>query len=107
MIITKYTFYKMCTITSLPIDVLGIIFSYLDLEIVSLIQLKKTCKQFNEALNSPKLATLWHGKYQSWWSNRITSGGYTKRLRLKEEPIMLPRAFSRSYCDVDNRCRDE
>jgi len=98
-------------ITNLPIDVLGIIFSYvnlyMDLGLVQIVAFKKMCKCFNNAFNSPKLAHLFHGKYQKWWTGRLMRGEHLSRnpryLRYQEK-IHVPKP----WCILDgNYYRDE
>ncbi len=50
----------------LPVEIIGIIFNYADFNLTQLLQLKKTRRKFNHALNSPKLAYLYYGKYELW-----------------------------------------
>lgn len=72
----------------LPIDVIGVIFKNLDLSIVEMARLKTVCRKFNQALNSPKLASLWHGKYSRWWQDRMVNGEYRKRPMVREEEVV-------------------
>ena len=55
----------------LPVEIIGIILSYANFNLTELVQLKKTCRKFNHALNSPKLAHLYYGKYAQWWYHKV------------------------------------
>jgi F-box domain len=76
-------------IIDLPIDVLGIIFNYVNLELIDIVAFRKMCKTFDNAFNSPKLSYLFHGKYEKWWMGRLIRGEHLCRnpryLRFQEK----------------------
>ena len=93
-------------ITDLPIDVLGIIFHYINLELKDIVKFRKMCKTFNDAFNSPKLSYLFYGKYQKWWTDRLIKGEHLclgpRYIRYQEVHIPKP------WCILDGKYyRDE
>jgi len=53
----------------LTTDIIGIILRMLNPDLRTLLRYKKVCKHFWKALNSPKLAYLYHYKYYTWYQS--------------------------------------
>lgn len=61
-----------------PIDVIGLILYYVDPDLRDLLNYKRVCKQFWQALNSSKLSYLYHHKYYKWFQS--AKRGSAKRI---------------------------
>lgn len=67
----------------LSVDVIGIILRIVNPNLRTLLSYKKICRQFWVALNSPKLADLYHYKYLAWY--QYARRGPAKHLICRKE----------------------
>jgi hypothetical protein len=82
----------------LPYDIISLISAHLPIE--DLCHVSIACRLWWKALNSPKLAQVWHGKYQKWRFEKgiraVSPRKAEERHRAAEQRLRLEEKRSRS-----------